>query len=426
MMNAVAEALDSLKRLGSPRSLLDDARAIRPRPLRVNSHVHLPPNFSAFQNVSQLVELAAAERLDVLGVSNYYDYDVYGEFARLAADRGIFPLFGLEVIALIDELVKSGVKINDPGNPGKIYICGKGIVRLAPLCAEALEILEIIRRNDSSRIREMIERLEQTLAARGMPTGITENDVIDRVVQRHGCRREQIWLQERHVCQAFQEALFRLLPGPGRAEAIARLLGYDRPNFSDDDAVRIQNEIRAQLLKSGKPAFVPETFIDFDQARKMILAFGGIPCYPVLADGTNPITPFESPVETLIAQLRRMNFHCVEFVPVRNKPDVLSRYVRALRDAGFIVTAGTEHNTLELIPLLPTCVGGTAIPDDVVAIFNEGARVVAAHQFLALHGQDGFVDADGKRNERLDLVELQSLGAAVIERHQQSRRPTAY
>jgi hypothetical protein len=416
-MNAVAEALDFMKQLGTPSSLLDDAREIVPRPLRVNSHVHLPPNFSAFQSVSQAVELAAAERLDVLGASNYYDYDVYGPFARLARSHGIFPLFGLEVIALIDDLVKSGVKINDPGNPGKIYVCGKGITRLAPLCAEAMEILEVIRRNDSSRIREMIARLEQTLASRGTPTGITEDRVIDLVVQRHGCPREQVWLQERHVCLAFQEELFRLLPARGRADAIARLLGLGKPSFSDDDAVRIQNEIRSQLLKSGKPAFVPETFISFEQARKMILAFGGVPCYPVLADGTNPITPFESPVEKLIEHLRRLGFHAVEFIPVRNTPDVLSRYVKAFHDAGFVVTAGTEHNTLDLIPLLPSCVGGVPVPDDVVAIFNRGARIVAAHQFLSLHNQPGFVDADGRRNPNLELESLERLGGAVIDRY---------
>lgn len=417
MSSAVADALESLRNLGTPRSLRGSSA--NARPLRVNSHVHLPPNFSAFENVRQAIDLAAAERLDVLGVSNYYDYDVYGEFVRLARQRRIFPLFGLEVIALIDDLVRSGTRINDPGNPGKIYVCGKGIVRLAPLCAEALEILEVIRRNDSTRIRAVVERLEQTLASRGTPTGTNEASVIDMVVRRHGCPRGQVWLQERHVCQAFQEALFRVLPSPGRADAIARLLGLPEPTFSDDDVVKIQNEIRTHLLKSGKPAFVPETFITFEQARKMILAFGGIPCYPVLADGTSPITPFEAPVESLVEHLRRLGFHAVEFIPVRNTPDVLRRYVKALRDAGFIVTAGTEHNTLDLIPLLPTCAGGVPVPDEVVAVFNEGARVVAAHQFLALHNQPGYVDPDGNRNEQWSIADLAAIGDAVIHRYQQ-------
>jgi hypothetical protein len=40
---------------------------------------------------------------------------------------------------------------------------------------------------------------------------------------------------------------------------------------------------------------------------------------------------------------------CAEFVPLRNTPAVLSKYVKAMRAAGLMVTAGTEHNTLELL-----------------------------------------------------------------------------
>lgn len=422
-MSAVADTLQPLRELGTPQSLWAAAQALTPRPLRANSHVHLPPNFSAFETVRQAVDLAGAECLDVLGVSNYYDYEVYGDFVRMARQRRIFPLFGLEVIALVDDLLREGVKINDPGNPGKMYVCGKGITRFDPFNPAARPVLDTIRRNDSTRIREMIQRLERHFADRGTPTGMTESAVIDMVVRRHGCRRAQVWLQERHVCQAFQEALFRILPAPGRADAIARLLDIPRPGFGDGDVVKIQNEIRTHLLKSGKPAFVPETFIPLEQARRLILELGGIPCYPVLADGTSPVTPFESPVETLIDHLRRLGFHAVEFIPVRNSPAVLVHYVHALHDAGFVVTAGTEHNTLDLIPLRPTCLGGAAVPDDLVAIFSEGAHVVAAHQFLASCGETGLVEADGSRNPRLDRAALARLGAAVIDRYQQQASP---
>ena len=48
------------------------------------------------------------------------------------------------------------MKINDPGNPGKIYTCGKGITRFAPMSAEAERLINIIRRNDSERMAKMI------------------------------------------------------------------------------------------------------------------------------------------------------------------------------------------------------------------------------------------------------------------------------
>src|SRR5260221_4570843 len=101
--------------------------------LPVNPHIRLPPNFSSFDSVEQAVDLASEQGLKVLGASNYYDYSVYGDFARLAAKDKIYPLFGIEIIALLTDLQSAGIKLNDPGNPGKMYICGKGITRFAPM-----------------------------------------------------------------------------------------------------------------------------------------------------------------------------------------------------------------------------------------------------------------------------------------------------
>ena len=153
MSQHAAEALTFLKALGKPGDIT--ARAAGGSPLarlKSNSHIHLPPNFSAFQTVAQAIELSAAQGIRVLGVSNYYDYDVYGDFVEGARKAGIFPLFGLEIICLIDELVRKGIKINDPGNPGKMYVCGKGITRFASFSAEASRLLGIIRHNDSTRM----------------------------------------------------------------------------------------------------------------------------------------------------------------------------------------------------------------------------------------------------------------------------------
>lgn len=398
MADHVADALAMLRALARPEELRA-ARDGTACSFKVNSHIHLPPNFSAFQTVEQALDLAHAQGVGVLGVSNYYDYTVYGDFVREARRRGIFPLFGLEIIALIDELVRNGTKINDPGNPGKIYVCGKGITRFAPFTPEAERLMGIIRHNDSARMRAMIEKLESVFDSRGLPTGLTEADVIDMVVRRHGSPRHTVYLQERHLCQAFQEAVFRLVPSEQRVAKLTSVLGLSGPaTFGPDDAVKIQNEIRSYLLKSGRPAYVEETFINFEQARQLILELGGIPCYPVLADGASPMSPFEDSPQKLIENIKAMGFTCAEFIPIRNAPEVLSRYVRAMRDAGLVITAGTEHNTLDLLPIEPTCLKGKPIPDDVQAIFREGACVVAAHQHMVLHEQCGFVDLQGRLN----------------------------
>jgi len=429
-VESVRQALDLLRDLGSPEEMsrLAEAGAAPPRPCGVNSHVHLPPNFSAFASVEQVVDLAAEQGVRVLGVSNYYDFGVYGDFVDRARRAGIFPLFGTEIIALIRPLVRAGVRVNDPGNPGKIYICGKGITRFEDLSDEARRLLGLIRRNDEARMAEMCRRLEGLFAAAGVQTGLDAPAVVERVVRRHGCPREVVTLQERHLAQAFQEVLFDRVGPEGRAALLARLFGV-APKGDANDPLAVQGQIRTHLMKAGKAAFVEETFLDFEQAYRLILELGGIPCYPTLADGVQPVCEYEQPVEKLIENVRGLNVHCAEFIPIRNRPDVLRRYALAMRRAGLVVLAGTEHNTVDLLPIEPTCVQDLPIGEDLREIFWEGACVVAAHQFLALHGRCGFVDEAGRPNAAFDsdaarIGAFARLGAAVIARYFQGAPKT--
>ena len=253
-----------MRRLGEP-----DARATREAPRdrpQVNAHVHLPPNFSAFGTTRQALDLADAQGVSVLGASNYYDYAVYADFAEGAARRGIFPLFGLEIICLLDDLVKEGVKINDPGNPGKMYLCGKGITRFSPMNAEAQGLLQTIRDADGARMATVTDKLAATFAGVGLDTALDAEAVKARIVARHGSPPETVYLQERHAAQAFQEVLFERTPDADQRTALLERAYGAPPKASPDDAVAVQNEIRSQLLKAGKPAYVPETFVDFAHA----------------------------------------------------------------------------------------------------------------------------------------------------------------
>ena len=409
----VEEVLSKLKQLGI-------AEEGAPVPAKVNAHIHLPPNFSAFTTVGQAVDLAAEQGVRVLGASNYYDYDVYGEFGTLALARGIYPLFGLEIIAMSQPLRAAGVKINDPGNPGKIYVCGKGITRFAPMNAEASRLLGIIRKNDSARMKQMTAKLAEVFERHGVATGLDAEAVIDRVVKRHGSPRAQVYLQERHVCQAFQERLFELVPAEGRIAKMTAIFGA-APKAGPEEAVKIQDEIRSHLMKTGRPAFVEESFLSLEEAYELIVQLGGIPCYPVLADGQNPISAYESPVEKLIENLKSAGIWMAEFIPTRNSVETILKYVPALRRAGFAVTAGTEHNTLDLIGIEPTCLKGRNVPEDIMVIFREGACVVAAHQQLNLNGRVGFTDDRGRLNPAYGnhderIRKLAKIGAAAVAR----------
>ncbi len=390
-------------------------------PPRVNAHIHLPPNFSAFQSVEEAVNLASQQEIGVLGASNYYDYDVYGDFADRARRKGIFPLFGIEIICMDDAMRRAGLKINDPGNPGKFYLCGKGITRFEAMTPEAARLIDLIRRNDSARMAEMTDRMRRIFSERGLPTHIDQQAVVEMIVRRHGCDSSTVYCQERHVSQCFQEALFEKVEPRERIEQLGRILGAETKAKDPGDFVRMQDDIRSHLMKAGQPAFVDETFIGFDDAYRLILELGGIPCYAAVADGASPISEFEQTPEKLIAEVNERNMHAVEWIPRRNTISVLRDYATKLRGAGLALTAGSEHNTLDMAQLDPFCKDGD-LPDDLRAIFWEGACTVAAHQFLTLHGECGFVDGQGNANpdyasadER--ITSFAKIGAAVIERY---------
>ena len=416
---------DMFLRMGPPAELLQATaeRLGSLPPVRVNAHIHLPPNFSAFDSVEEAVRLAAEQKIDVLGTSNYYDYHVYREFADRASKQRIFPLFGIETIALLDGLATDGIKLNDPGNPGKMYLCGKGIHRFDPLAPEASALLEVVRAKDAARMARMTARLTELFRAAGLETGLNEEAVKDQIVRRHGSPKETVYLQERHVAQAFQEAVFERVPSGERAAFLAGLFGA--ASKSPEDAATVQGEIRSHLMKAGKPGFVEETFVDFNHAYQLVLALGGIPCYPTLADGASPICPFETPVEKLIEEIKARGIYFAELIPVRNSPEVLTHYVTSMRKAGLVITAGTEHNTRDMLPIEPTCVNGQPIPPVVGEVFREGACVAAAHQYLGFRGEPGYVDSEGRLNSGFSGSEeriqaFRSLGEAAIAKYRES------
>lgn len=365
-----------------------------------NSHVHLPPNFSAFNSIQETVELAKKENIKILGASNYYYYEVYDEFAQRSLDNGIFPVFGLEIISQDIELAKQNIRINDPGNPGRIYICGKGITKFTRLGRHADMTLQMIRNGDKLRITHMIDKVENEFGRAGLFTGLDYDTIINSVTKRHNCDPRIVVIQERHVAQAFQEEVFKNLSTEKRPDFLGKLFNN---SYSGDvnNPVKVQNDIRSFLMKSGKPAFITESAISFEDAIVLILELGGIPCYPVLIDGSPKICEKEATPELLVEELKKKNIHMVEFIPPRNKPEALEKYVNHLNKEGIVAVAGTEHNTLDRIPMTPACINNTPLSDSMKEAFTKGIQIVAKHQLLTANGEPGFVDDRGNLTGKL-------------------------
>ena len=380
----------------------------------VNTHVHFPPNFSAFHTVADAIEVASAEGVAAIGISNFYDQQVYARFVEQAEAAGIVALFGLEFITLDPGLEATGTLVNDPANPGRVYFCGKGISPFRDKPAEAAAIAAAIRADNDGRATAMIAQLAAHFAAHGLDTGLTAASVAADVAARTDVPVEWVSLQERHIARAFQEALAGM-PLDERASVLAA--AYGSPSGVDlDDPVALQGELRSRLLKVGTPGYVPEVPLSFADAYAYVLAMGGIPTFPILADGAKELSPFEYPAEQLAQRLRERGVYAAELIPLRNRSVLVDEYVQALTAAGVIVMGGTEHNTADRIPYLPAAVDGP-VSDAARAAFWEATCVVAAHQHLVAAGEPGYVDAEGNltgADPAVRKAELVALGARLI------------
>jgi hypothetical protein len=269
--------------------------------------------------------MAVNEDIKILGINDFYVIDGYDEFARLARQNNIFPLFNIEAIALSKDLQEKGIRVNDPGNPGRTYLCGKGLAYPSTIDGQCSEMLENVKAESQRQIVEMIEKLNAWLKEIGMDFGLTYDEVRRRFARQ--------LVRERHIAQALRYAVFERYTDDGqRRETLQKIYGNQSSGVDVNHAASLENEIRNHLLKAGKKAFVPEdekAFLSIEQVCAIIREAGGMPCYPVLLDdASGNITEFEADRERLYQCLVDWNIRCIELIPQRNRLEIMEPFVR--------------------------------------------------------------------------------------------------
>lgn len=377
---------------------------------KVNAHIHTPYSFSAFDDIPQIFNMAREEEIRAVGVNDFYTTDGYEEFNKLAEENKVFPLFNIEFIGLNVELQKKGLKVNDPGNPGRTYLSGKGLAFPARLDEPYASQLNAVKAETLKQVSAMVDKTNAIFAEISSDIRISMDEIfekyaVDQVRERHIAKIIRVKVYEKYRKEAERKSFLTLLYS-GKEPAA------DLSNIS-----AVENEMRGMLLKAGGKAFVeesPEAFLSVDQIKGIILNAGGIPTYPLLADNAKGgYTDFEENKEVLLKTLLEKNIHSVEFIPNRNGHDLLKEYAQYFWNNGILVTFGTEHNTPELIPLTVDTRGGVALDAQLAELSYKGACVCAAHQYLVAQGKDGFVKTDGSRTEG-SLDDFAELGRAVI------------
>jgi hypothetical protein len=377
----------------------------------VNAHLHTPYSFSAFRDIPQALDMAAAEKVKVLGINDFYTTDGYAEWASECTSRGIFPLFNIEYISLNKADQLAGLKVNDPGNPGRTYLSGKGLAFPSRMDEPYASALTAVRAESNKHVAGMCANLNDLLQKTGAGFQLDFEEI------RSGMTKGMV--RERHLAKALREVAEKHYTSTDEKNAFYWRLFGGKALVADLNApAAIENELRNNLLKAGGPAFIPEpaaAFLESEMVCKMIRNQGGIPTYPFLADDNKGnFTPFEGSKEAAAKTLKERNIWSVEFITTRNSLAVLEEYVEFFQQEGFVVTLGSEHNTPAMEPIELFARKITELTPVLKEINYRGACVVAAHQYLSATEGTGYLDQNGKPfiRKREQFVEL---GRALIE-----------
>lgn len=356
-----------------------------PKPRRgTNGHIHTSESFSVFRSPTEAVWQAAREGIAVLGINDHYTVAGHEEFRRACEVAGIAATFSLEAVAMDREAAEAGVKSNDPDNPGRVYLCGKGVTRTPADSLPEMRSLARMRAALENRNREITGRVDKLFQDRMGSSGPTWEDVVALTPRGNAT--------ERHVAYATLLRLRELAAkqGTSLSNLIVTCCGTAPPAGGDDATLQIF--LRSKLLKAGAPCYVPEdanAFVSVADLRRIFLAFGSIPTYPVLG---NPVLAGEKNIEALLERLEAREFYAVEVIPHRNTRERLEEIVFAAQRRWWPVFNGTEHNTPETRPLLDPF----ALDPEFEPWFRQSTALLLGHQRLVAQGEQGFVDFEGK------------------------------
>ena len=381
---------------------------VKPVP-EINGHIHTPHSFSAFSSIELAFQMARHEGISVLGINDFYTTDGYQEFAELAMNFKIFPLFNIEFIGLQKDLQEGGIRVNDPNNPGRTYFSGKGLRYPVKMSENSHKKIKILQEESNRQTYQMVEKLNALFAENQIDLHFDAAELQNKLAKS--------LFRERHIAQAVRLAVFKKESTPdGRKHLFEQIFSGRELKAPLGRIASVENEIRSNLLKAGGTAFVPEdpkAFLSLEEVLEIITDAGGIPCYPVLLDDANGnFTDYEENKEKLLKELVKNDVYCIELIPGRNDYEMLKDFVTFFHQNGFVITFGTEHNTPQLDPLKVSCRAGVPLDKELMQINYEGAAVIAAHQYLISRGEEGYLkNQKAKTAEKENFIEL---GKAVI------------
>ena len=288
---------------------------------------------------------------------------------------------------------QDGLLLNDPGNPGRVYLCGKGVTKAKDPKATAM--LASLRSHQEDRNKAMVNLVAQRFQRIFEETGPTWDDIIGQTPLGN--------TTERHIARA----IYNHLQQGDYPDRYQQFVGGE----ASGEAAKDQNAIRSALLKAGKPCYVseaPEAYPALGALRKLYLQLGAIPTYPILG---NPITGGEEDISAHCDRLAEWGNFALELIPSRNTDDRVQAVLAEAAKRNWPVFDGTEHNTPVMEPLLTEWGSDVRFRQQ----FKDGALVLLGHQTRCANGELGYLDDEGQPRAA-GLAECLAAGEAEFAR----------
>lgn len=383
-----AEALEMLVELAESRQI-----ALPAAKNEANLHFHTFYSYNAYGwSPSRTAWEARKYGLAVAGKVDFDVLDGMDEFLDAGELLGQKTVVGLESRVFVREYASK--VINSPGEPGIAYFMAAGCYRMPDEAAEPEAYVTL--RGLAATARSRNEHLMARVNAYLDPVTLDyEEDVLPLTPSGNAT--------ERHLLAAYDRAAREVFP---HDKALAKFWG-EKLGVSPEqasqlvaDPVRLQENIRAKLMKYGGVAYVqPEggSFPTLESVIDMAKDIGAIPCATWL-DGTNP---GEEDMNAMFALLVSKGVAAANVIPDRNwnlaDPDEkalklkrLDEMVQAARRHHLPLSAGTELNKAGL-PFVDNFRAPELQP--YIQDFLDGAHFFRGHTLLARAADYGYFSA---------------------------------
>jgi len=326
----------------------------------INNHIHTIYSFSPYS--PSMAALKAREA--GLGVAGSVDHDSIAaaeEMIAACAVLGIGGCTGFEVRVSF----KTGAdgktspfasrKINNPDSEGYVYMTVQGIPGQS--VRKAAEFLAPIRAERRGRTEAMTVSANARLREAGLSEINFEKDVLAKSKYDEGGG-----ITERHLLAAVAEKFILMYgKGPELAGGLKSKAGLSvTPRLEEMLSDPDNPHYLYDLLGVLKTEFLPKIYIQPDdkecvpaeKVTSFAKSISAIPAYAYLGDvgesptGDKKAEKFEDGfIEELFAELSRLGYKALTYMPPRNTPEQLSRVRKLSAEWGFMEISGVDINS---------------------------------------------------------------------------------